>query len=117
MEWGAKVSRDYSGELETSENGGSASEITVRLRFRSRTVEDEIQEASNEERDPLAEGIDGTLESIRRQIREGASKVEPPSPEGSWSGPLVTDFHPGAGRRPGCRPRRRPLSRPGFPVL
>jgi hypothetical protein len=39
-----------------------------------------MREQVPEERDPLAEGIAATLESIRRQIEEGSGKVEPPPP-------------------------------------
>jgi hypothetical protein len=43
-----------------------------------------MSEGSPEDRDPLAEGISATLESIRRQIEEGSGKVEtPPPPEGA----------------------------------
>ena len=43
-----------------------------------------MQERAPEGRDPLAEGISATLESIRRQIEEGSGKVEvPPPPEGT----------------------------------
>jgi hypothetical protein len=37
-----------------------------------------IQSESPEGQDPLTEGILATLESIRRQIEEGAGKVQPP---------------------------------------
>ncbi len=43
-------------------------------------MQDEIQEESGEERDPLKEAVGTTLESIRRQIEEGSGKVEPPPP-------------------------------------
>jgi hypothetical protein len=43
-------------------------------------VQDEIQEESGEERDPLKEAVGTTLESIRRQIEEGSGNVEPPPP-------------------------------------
>jgi hypothetical protein len=36
-----------------------------------------IQSESPEGQDPLTEGILATLESIRRQIEEGAGKVQP----------------------------------------
>src|SRR3712207_8018242 len=35
-----------------------------------------LQERAPEGRDPLAEGISATLESIRRQIEEGSGKVD-----------------------------------------
>jgi hypothetical protein len=41
-------------------------------------VEGEIQSESPEGQDPLTEGILATLESIRRQIEEGAGKLQPP---------------------------------------
>jgi hypothetical protein len=39
-----------------------------------------IQEESSEDRDPLEEAVGATLESTRRQIGEGAGKVQSPSP-------------------------------------
>ncbi len=80
MEWGAEVQRDYSGWLEVAENGDSQSQVTVHLNFGERSVEPEMREQAPEDRDPLAEGIAATLESIRRQIEEGSGKVEPPPP-------------------------------------
>ena len=49
----------------------------MHLSFGLRSVEPEIQEEAPEGRDLLAEGISATLESIRRQIEEGAGKVQP----------------------------------------
>jgi hypothetical protein len=43
-------------------------------------VQDETQEESGEERDPLKEAVGTTLESIRRQIEEGSGKVGRPPP-------------------------------------
>jgi hypothetical protein len=77
MEWGAEVSRDYSGWLTVAEADGG-SEVTVHLSFGERSAEGEIQEESGEDRDPLGEAVGATLESIRRQIEEGAGKVQPP---------------------------------------
>lgn len=77
MEWGAEAQRDYSGWLTVAEDGGG-SEVTVHLSFGERTVEPEIREETPEGRDPLAEGVSATLESIRRQIEEGGGKVQPP---------------------------------------
>ena len=79
MEWGAEVSRDYSGWLTVAEAGGG-SEVTVHLSFGERSVEGEIQEESSDDRDPLEESVGATLESIRRQIEEGSGKVDQPSP-------------------------------------
>jgi len=56
----------------------TAREVVVHLSFGERSVEGEIQAESPEGRDPLEEGVSATLESIRRQIEEGAGKVEPP---------------------------------------
>jgi uncharacterized protein YndB with AHSA1/START domain len=81
MEWGAEVGRDYSGWLTVTESAEGQSEVTVHLSFGPRSVEDEIQEESSEDRDPLEESLGATLESIRRQIEEGAGKIPPPSPE------------------------------------
>lgn len=77
MEWGAEVSRDYSGWLTVSEADGG-SDITVHLNFGERSVEGEIQAESSDDRDPLEEAVGATLESIRRQIEEGSGKVQPP---------------------------------------
>lgn len=79
MEWGAESERDYSGWLTVAGSGGGSSEVTVHLSFGERSVEGDIQE-SDENRDPLAEAIGATLESIRRQIEEGSGKVQPPPP-------------------------------------
>ena len=38
MEWGAEVSRDYSGWLTVSETGAGASEVTVHLSFGERSA-------------------------------------------------------------------------------
>lgn len=81
LEWGAEVSRDYSGWLTVVENNIGASEVTVHLSFGPRTVEGQIQEESSDERDPLDESLQRTLESIRSQLEEAASK-EPQPPAG-----------------------------------
>jgi uncharacterized protein YndB with AHSA1/START domain len=84
MEWGAEAGRDYSGWLTVANRGEGGSEVVVHLSFGERSVEPEMQERTPEGRDPLAEGISATLESIRRQIEEGSGKVEaPPLPEGA----------------------------------
>lgn len=54
--------------------------MTVHLSFGERSVEGEIQDESGEDRDPLEETVGATLESIRRQIKEDAGRVQPPSP-------------------------------------
>lgn len=83
MEWGAEVQRDYSGWLEVAEGTDGQSQVTVHLFFGEHSVEPEVREQTPEGRDPLAEGVSATLESIRRQIEEGAGKVEltPPATE------------------------------------
>jgi hypothetical protein len=43
-------------------------------------VEDEIQEESSEECDPLKEAVGTALASIRRQIEEGSGKMGPSPP-------------------------------------
>ena len=91
MEWGAEVERDYSGWLEVAEGANGHSQVTVHLNFGERSVEPEIREQTPEGRDPLAEGVSATLESIRRQIEEGSGKVQPPAPPGA--GPQ-TDENP-----------------------
>jgi len=78
MEWGAEAERDYAGWLEVADAVDGQSQVTVHLNFGERSVEPEIREQTPEGRDPLAEGVSATLESIRRQIEEGAGKVEPP---------------------------------------
>jgi len=82
MRWGAETERDYSGRLTVAEAGDGQSEVTVHLSFGPRSVEGEIQEDSSEDRNPLEESLEATLESIRRQIEEGSGKLPPPSPEG-----------------------------------
>lgn len=81
MEWGAEMGRDYSGWLTVEEEGDSESRVRVHLSFGARSVEEEAREASAEDRDPMGEGVEATLESIRRQIEEGSGKVRQPSPE------------------------------------
>jgi uncharacterized protein YndB with AHSA1/START domain len=84
MEWGAEEGRDYSGWLTVANHGEGGSEVVVHLSFGERSAGPEIEERSPEDRDPLAEGILATLESIRRQVDEGSGKVEtPPTPEGA----------------------------------
>ena len=99
MEWGAEVQRDYSGWLEVAEGGEGQSQVTVHLSFGEHSVEPEMREQAPAERDPLAEGIAATLESIRRQIEEGSGKVEPPPPPPgvelpSRENPAVVDDNP-----------------------
>jgi ribosome-associated toxin RatA of RatAB toxin-antitoxin module len=81
MRWGAETDRDYSGWLTVAEAGDGQSEVTVHLSFGPRSVEGEIQEDSSDDRDPLEESLDATLESIRRQIEEGSGKLPPPPPD------------------------------------
>jgi len=82
MEWGAEVGRDYSGRLQVADLQDGQSRVTVQLYFGERSVEGEIQEDSAPDRDPLVEGIDATLESIRRQLEEGSGKAEQPPATG-----------------------------------
>ncbi|WP_047863823.1 SRPBCC family protein [Rubrobacter aplysinae] len=82
LEWGAEVSRDYSGRLEVHETSDGGSNVEVQLWFGPRTVEGEIQEESSGDRDPLEEGVSATLDSIQSQLEEGAGKQPQPSPEG-----------------------------------
>ncbi len=81
MEWGAEMGRDYSGWLTVQENGADESTVTVHLSFGPRSVEEQVQEESDGQRDPMEEGVEATLESIRRQIEEGSGKLDPSSPE------------------------------------
>ena len=100
MEWGAEVERDYSGWLEVSEGAGGESQVTVHLNFGERSVESEMREQTPGGRDPLAEGISATLESIRWQVEEGSGKVEPlppplaPSQRQARTRPWSTSTHP-----------------------
>jgi hypothetical protein len=99
MEWGAEVERDYSGWLEVAEGADGESQVTVHLNFGERSVEPEMRERTPEGRDPLAEGISATLESIRRQIEEGSGKVQPPLPPPgaeptTGENPAVVDVDP-----------------------
>src|SRR5215212_4419609 len=98
MEWGAEVQRDYSGWLEVAEGAGG-SQVTVHLFFGERSVEPEMREQTPEGSDPLAEGVSATLEGIRRQVEEGAGKVEPPPPPagaepGTGENPAVVEDRP-----------------------
>jgi hypothetical protein len=102
MEWGADAGRDYSGWLTVANRGEGASEVVVHLSFGKCSVEPELQERAPEGRDPLAEGISATLESIRRQIEEGSGKVEASlPPEGAEpqpeENPAVVDENPPTG--------------------
>jgi hypothetical protein len=99
MGWGAEVQRDYSGWLEVAEDADGQSKVTVHLNFGERSVEPEMREQTPEERNPLAEGIAATLESIRRQIEEGSGKMKPPSPRPgveppTGDNPAVVDDNP-----------------------
>ena len=82
MEWGAEAGRDYSGWLTVGDHGEEGSEVVVHLSFGERSAEPEISEETSEDREPVEEGISATLESIRRQIEEGAGKVEAPAAPG-----------------------------------
>ena len=102
MEWGAETGRDYSGWLTVADHGEGGSEVVMHLSFGERSAEPEIQERAPEGRNPLAEGISATLESIRRQIEEGSGKLEtPPPPEGiephPEDNPAVIDENPPRG--------------------
>ncbi|MGB3681362.1 MAG: SRPBCC family protein [Rubrobacteraceae bacterium] len=79
MEWGAEWGRDYSGWLTVSEDDSAKSTVTVHLNFGPRSAQEE--EDTGGDPDPFEEGIENTLESIRRQIEEGSGKVDPSSPE------------------------------------
>ena len=99
MEWGAEEGRDYSGWLTVGNHGEGSSEVVVHLSFGERSAGPEIAERSPEGRDPLAEGISATLESIRRQVEEGSGKLEAPAaPEGAElqleENPAVVDEDP-----------------------
>ena len=99
MEWGAEEGRDYSGWLTVGVHGERGSEVVVHLSFGERSAGPELRERSPEGRDPLAEGISATLESIRKQIEEGSDKLEaPPPPEGAEpqleENPAVVDQDP-----------------------
>jgi hypothetical protein len=78
MEWGAEMDRDYSGWLSVSDRTDGTSEVAVHLSFGPKSVEEQVQERSGEERDPLEESLSATLESIRRQLEEGSGKVQQP---------------------------------------
>src|SRR5215203_403459 len=102
MEWGAEAGRDYSGWLTVGNHGQGGSEVVVHLSFGERSAGPEMQERAPGGRDPLAEGISATLESIRRQLEEGSGKVETPSPpEGAEphpeTNPAVVDEDPQRG--------------------
>lgn len=75
LEWGAEFSRDYSGWLTVEESAEKECVVTAHLSFGPRSVEGEVQEESGRDRDPMAEGVSNTLESIRRQLEEGRGKT------------------------------------------
>ncbi|WP_053057546.1 SRPBCC family protein [Rubrobacter aplysinae] len=81
LEWGAEFSRDYSGWLTVEEVSGSPEEclVTAHLSFGPRSVQGEVQEEAQQDsdgdQDPLEDGVGRTLESIRRQIEEGRGKT------------------------------------------
>lgn len=77
LRWGAEFSRDYSGWLTVEESAPEECVVTAHLSFGPRSVEGEVQEESSQDRDPLAEGVSNTLESIRRQLEEGRGKTSP----------------------------------------
>jgi len=79
--------------------------VTVHLSFGPRSAEPEIQEGAPEGHDPLEEGISATLESIRRQIEEGAGKVQPPPPP-PGSEPPTADNPAVVEERPPDAPQR-----------
>lgn len=79
LEWGAEFSRDYSGWLTVEESAPQECVVTAHLSFGPRSVESEVREESGQDRDPLAEGVSNTLESIRRQLEEGRGKTSPDS--------------------------------------
>jgi hypothetical protein len=79
VESNAEVARDYSGWLTVAEDG-DGSRVTAHLNFGEQSFEGEIEEESDEGRHPLQEALAQTLESIRRQIEDGAGKVQPSSP-------------------------------------
>lgn len=64
--------------METS--GEDSSEVTVELTFGPHSVDAEMPEQSGADRSPAEEGIDATLESIRRRIEGEGGKVQPPPP-------------------------------------
>jgi len=80
MEWGANVGRDYSGQLQVTEQGPSSSEVTVALQFGPRSVDQEMQDQAGDDRNPAQEALGATLESIRRQVEGEGGKVMPPPP-------------------------------------
>ena len=96
MEWGAEAGRDYSGWVTVGNHGEVASEVVVHRSFGERSVEPEMSENAPGDRDPPAEGISATLESIRRQVEEGAGKVESPP----RSHEILRDGDEEAGRYP-----------------
>jgi uncharacterized protein YndB with AHSA1/START domain len=103
MEWGAEAGRDYSGWLTVANHGDGGSEVVVHLTFGERSAQTEIEDQTPEGEYPMAEGISRTLESIRRQIEEGAGKLEtPPPPEGAEpsveENPAVVDENPSENR-------------------
>lgn len=75
LQWGAELSRDYSGWLTVEESTPEECMVTAHLSFGPRSVEPEVQKETDTDRDPMQEGVARTLESIRRQLEEGSGKT------------------------------------------
>jgi hypothetical protein len=76
-----RTTLEYPGQEEgRTFDAEGGSEVVVHLSFGEHSVAPEMQERAPQGRDPLAEGISATLESIRRQIEEGSGKVKTPLP-------------------------------------
>ena len=68
MEWGAEVSRRYSGWMIVRESGEQSCMLTVHLEFGPRSVEPDIQQRSGPDEDPLEESLTNTIMTIREKV-------------------------------------------------
>lgn len=82
MEWSSEITRAYSGWLTVADAGDGQSAVQVHLEFGPRSAEPEIQRETDEDRDPTAEALRASLETIRRQLEgEGGQEDLPPLPD------------------------------------
>lgn len=74
MEWGSDGRQRYRGWLEVADDAT----VTVHLEFEGSEAQDEAQERSSEGRDPMAESLERTLDSIVSQVEGGGGKAPQP---------------------------------------
>ena len=79
LEWGAEVSRTYSGHLSVEPVGDERSRVSVHLEFGPRSVEPELQEGTDDDTDATRQAVEATLETIRRRLEGEGGTPEPPA--------------------------------------